>query len=251
MGFVAGGAGALALFVRECGRRSKQLTRIEKELNAEFLSLRLPTNALADMPYGQPVTLKSLRLQANQPSGIPPRLLAVCGTAAQLRQTLQPLSVLGRRLVQSSAYVVPIATDGSKPDDWGITKSDKSVGWLAEAQEPENWVVYFNELSPQSSEFRWFGLNSNGRSFGSGAGEFPEWLQVLGQHLRPTDVLDESDKSFVAGNAELESVVKAQTTFYKALTLGDMESMNSIYCKDKANEVSQVSSILFWIMSFH
>lgn len=196
---------SVGLFVRECRKRTNQLSRIEKELNSEQLQIRLAANALADKPYGQPQSLLSLKR-----SSTPPRIIALCGTSTQLRENLKLLRVFGRCLTQSSAYVVPVPVDGSKRSDWGLAEKGATYPWLAEAFNTNEWIGYFNELS--EGEFRWFGLNSNGRSFGSGAGDSPEWLQMLGQYLRPKDMWFEEDKddTALARNEKASVVVNSQ-----------------------------------------
>lgn len=227
------GLACVALFVKECRSRSMQLTRIEKELNAENLVVRLPSNVLADNPYGSPESLLTLKR-----SNTPPRIIALCGTASQLQEPLTSLRVLGRRLKQSSTYVVAVPVDDSKRGDWGI---DQRLNWLAEAVDVKEWKDYFDGLSDSTNDFRWFGLNSNGRSFGSGSGEIPQWLQVLGQHLRPTELLDEDDKTVCLSDEEA-SVIECQTKFYKALTTGDYETLTALYSPEQSPLVSEVVS---------
>ena len=229
------GVGSVALFVNECRKRSQQLTRIEKELNAEKLTVRLPASAIADRRYGQAESLLQLKRSAT-----PPRIIALAGTSSQLKEALVPLQVLGRRLTQSSTYVVPVPLDGSKREDWGV--GDARTPWLAEACEVDEWKEYFDGLAETlSGEFRWFGLNSNGRSFGSGSGEIPQWLQVLGQHLRPTELLDEDDEAVAVSNDE-KGVIECQTKFYKALTTGDLDTLTSLYSPQHSPLVSEVIS---------
>lgn len=235
VGSTLAGLASVVLFVNECRKRSQQLTRIEKELNAEDLRVRLPSNAIADNPYGQPESLLLLKK-----SSLPPRIIALCGTASQLQEALTCLRVLGRRLKQSSTFVVAVPLDGSKRSDWGID-ARTSTPWLAEAFDVDEWRAYFDGLSESSGEFRWFGLNSNGRSFGSGSGEFPQWLQVLGQHLRPTELLDEDDKA-VSLNSEELNVIEFQNKFYKALTTGDYDALTSLYSPEQSPLVSEVVS---------
>lgn len=229
------GIGSMVLFVNECRKRSQQLTRIEKELNAEKLTVRLPASAIADRRYGQAESLLQLKR-----SSTPPRIIALAGTSSQLKEALMPLQVLGRRLAQSSTYVVPIPLDGSKRVDWGI--GDTRTPWLAEACELDEWKEYFDGLAETlSGEFRWFGLNSNGRSFGSGSGDIPQWLQVLGQHLRPTELLDEDDEA-VALSIDEKIVIECQKKFYKALTTGDLDTLTSLHSLTPSSQVSEVIS---------
>jgi hypothetical protein len=91
--------------------------------------------------------------------------------------------------------------------------------------------------------FRWFGLTSGGQSFGSGEGESPVWLQVLGQHLRPTELLDPSDKTIGADEVDTVKLVSAQTEFYQALTKGDLLGMNALFSDVSAPQVTEVRPI--------
>jgi len=235
VGSTLAGLASVVLFVNECRCRSQQLMRIEKELNAENLQVRLPSNAIADNPYGQSESLLMLKR-----SSVPPRIIALCGTASQLKEALTPLRVLGRRLKQSSTFVVAVPLDGSKRTDWGIG-ARANTPWLAEAFDVDAWRDYFDGLTESTGDFRWFGLNSNGRSFGSGSGEFPQWLQVLGQHLRPTDLLDEDDKAVSYSDDELD-VIESQNKFYNALTTGNFDGLTSLYSSRQSPLVTEVVS---------
>ena len=172
-----------ALFYRECSRRSKQLKRIEKELNSESLPIRLPNNILAEMPFAKAMTLKNLRSTQR-----PPRIIAICGNRSKLTETLSNLAVYRQRLSQASVFVVAVPTDGSTREDWQVLNKNAYRSWLADTYEPQLWLDYFQELSEDTTNtnedndlnFRWFGLNSNGRSFGSGDGEI-RIIQLMGQ----------------------------------------------------------------------
>ena len=247
---IVGGLGSMGLFARECKRRSNQLYRIEKELNSELLKLRLPMNALSDAPFTDPMTFGTL-LQAS--TSLPPRILVVSGTATQLSSVLKSFQVFGRRLRQATTFVVPVPTDGSTRKDWNLGTSGivgfgsggggatPRVPWLADAYDMQSWLEYLDNLADASvsHEFRWFGLNSNGRSFGSGVGQEPQWLELFGQFLRPSNtILDETDANVVSD--ETRSVADAQTMFYKALTSGDLEGMKSVCLSDYSPQVTQV-----------
>ncbi len=244
VGSYAVGFSSVGLLVRECTRRSRQLTRIEKELNTETLPIRLPTNILADVPYTRPTTLKDLRNLSN-----PPRIIAISGTKAKLDQALVGLSVFGRRLQQATVYVVIVPTDGSKISELTIPATSSSIPWLADASNQIVWQEYFQSLTSdrkgsanQMASFQWFGLNSSGRSFGSGEEEIPLWLQLLGQHLRPTEILGDADDSFP--NADpmlLESVA----SFYGSLTTGDFKGIGTIFSSNESPQVSEVSIRIF------
>ena len=231
-GCIVGGLGSLGLFARECQRRSNQLYRIEKELNSELLKLRLPMNLLSNIPFTDPATFGML-----MKTSLPPRIVVVSGTSKQLSDALSTLQIFGRRLRQASTFVVPVPTDGSTRKDWNLG-SDRLL-WLADAYELDTWLQYFDGLSEDSKDFRWFALNSSGRSFGSGAGNEPQWLELLGQYLRPSTILDETDSNALVTD-ETRSVLNAQTEFYSALTNGDMEGMKSVCLAEPSPEVTEV-----------
>jgi hypothetical protein len=126
--------------------------------------------------------------------------------------------------------------------------------WLADPSNTAMWLQYFQSLTPDNANqnsngrnapsFQWFGLNSNGRSFGSGQEEIPQWLQVLGQHLRPTGafVLTESDDPSPTLDPDLLQCV---TFFYDALTTGDAKGIQTIFSAKKSLQVSEVRLLTF------
>ena len=230
LGAVAAGIACTALFFRECQQRSRQLYRLEKELKALSLQIRLPTSLLADQPFENSASIRELQ----RASGI--RVLALTGTASQLEEALEELQVLGRRLTQANAFVVVVSSDGSTRKDWGLHETER-LTWLAEPGNCDEWRQYFDDLSKNSAEFKWFGLSSSGRSFGSGRGASAVWLQLLGQHLRPTVILDDSDGS---SQDDKMGVMERQSLFYKALTEGNVSDMASVCAKQEAEEVSKV-----------
>lgn len=243
IGTVALAALSGALFFRECKRRSKQLTRIEKELNTESLPIRLPTNPFSEMPFSKPLVLKSLRDIKS-----PPRIIAICGNQAKLSKTLSSLAIYRKRLSQASVFVVAISTDGTKAKDWQVLDSSVYKTWLADSYQPQVWLDYFkgliNDESGDDFEFRWFGLNSNGRSFGSGDGEI-QIIQLMGQFLRPIDFLDASDDDFKKKNvpdptAAENEVLEIVKSFYAALTTGDQDLIEKVYSPYKSKEVSEI-----------
>jgi hypothetical protein len=237
------------LFVRECKKRSNQLNRIEKELNAEGLPIRLPANALSDQRYTKPMVLKQLRSSKS----IPPRILALYGEDEKLKDALKGLWALGKRLQQASVYVVciPTASSSFQAYEWVLEQRnsmDKTIPWLADSYDDKVWRSYFKELTPADTAnpaFLWFGLNSNGRSIGSGANEVPMWLQLLGQHFRPTmddfELMDApTTSSSEGGEAALSRSVKH---FYAALTTGNKEAMDGALSKTESSQVSEVRAL--------
>lgn len=253
------------LFVRECRRRSNQLTRIEKELNTEILPIRLPaTNLFSEMPFSKPVTLKDLKSLPRSP-----RIIALYGNETKLRDALSSLAIYGRRLTQASVFVVAVSSSSPPPpssfssstENWQVLDRSCYKFWLADAYEPQIWQDYFRGLADNnendSIQFRWFGLNSSGRSFGSGDDKIPQWLQLLGQHLRPTDFLDvgvsitqgrggEDDCSAAAKVELVESV----NNFYSALTTGVLVGIEEVFSKSSSPEVTEVRASRFWHSDF-
>jgi hypothetical protein len=243
---LAGATFSAAAFYRECQQRSRKLTRLEKELKALSLPVRLPTNLFADAAFGASVSIKQLQ----QKSGT--RIVAVTGTTLELQAALQDLSVLGRRLTQANALVVAIPTDTSNLKDvFKVPGSGSGSGgratrpaWLAQAGELQEWKDYFENLTEndeqQEKTFKWFGLSASSRSFGSGKGTAPEWLLLLGQHLRPVVLLDEDDPA-VKIDEEVESVIlQRHAVFYRALTEGNLEEMRSVCDPLDAEAVNKV-----------
>lgn len=179
IGSFALATGSGVLFFRECTRRARQLKRIEKELNTESLPIRLPTNPFSEMPFTKAFPLKTLRSIKT-----PPRIIALCGTRSALTKALSSLAIYRQRLSQASVFVVAIPTDGSTIDDCQVLDKNIYKSWLADSYQPHVWLDYFRALKDGETEndyeFRWFGLNSNGRSFGSGDGEM-QIIQLMGQ----------------------------------------------------------------------
>mmetsp|Transcript_35072 Transcript_35072/g.84936 ORF Transcript_35072/g.84936 Transcript_35072/m.84936 type:complete len:479 (-) Transcript_35072:1589-3025(-) len=236
------------LFVRECQKRSNQLNRIEKELNTEGLPIRVPANAFSEKRFSKPMVLKQLR----ESKSIPPRILALYGEEEKLKDALKGLRTLGKRLQQASVYVVCIPTAGSsfRADDWVLEQKrsmDNTIPWLADSYNDNAWRSYFKELTPADTtnpSFLWFGLNSNGRSIGSGVNEVPTWLQLLGQHFRPTmddfELMDAPDTS----SSERDETALSQSVkdFYAALTTGNKDAMDGTLSKTESSQVSEVLS---------
>lgn len=224
---------SLGLFVRECSRRSRQIDRLEKELNAEFLGISVPNGVGGMLPS---MKLKDLRGQR--------RVIALSGDASQLRDALLIARVVRRRLTQASVAIVAVPTDGSSRKDWGFDENDLGKTWLAEANDVPAWLDYFDNLvEDRGNDFAWFGLRYTGRSFGSGRTDAPRLLELLGSFLQPIQVLDENDKDApAAGNSEHENILSSQRAFYHALTTGNEDEMAMICSSEIASEVTEVVS---------
>jgi len=245
-----GGVGSVALFVKECQNRVKQLTRIEKEMNAEVLAIKIPTKNKFDRAlYGNQPTVSLKDLRSNK------RVLAISGPSEKLKDILVPLRVFRRRLAQAGAIVVVVPNDSvgtAELKDLGIQESEiRSGQWLGQVQQTDTWVKYFASLANDENsknDLVWFGLNYNGRSFASGIGEAPRLLEILGRNLRPVEMLDQTDEpeSRLGVNADeaavIEDISQSQADFYRALTTGDLNEMNAICANNKVQEVSEILS---------
>lgn len=255
-GTIAAAAGAVFSgyrFYRECGRRSRKLSKMEKELNAELLTVQIANGPFADRLYGNVrFSLKDMRGKR--------RILAVCGSAAQLREALTPFRTLRRRFAQASVLVVAVSTDGSKSKEWGIDDAEiRSVNYLAQAGDSKEWVDYFASLvggdddddndddsggkvADLGGKIAWFGLSNSGKSFGSGFGDALRPIEILGQSLLPLQNLDEDDEDDIGSTAsdDVVSILAAQKQFYQALTSGDRAGMDQVYSKEESGEVDEV-----------
>jgi len=207
-----------------------------------------------DMDMDTNLNLKTLRGKK--------RIVAICGPTNQLKDALLSFRIFRRRLQQSNSIVIAVPTDLGDASvksnfDWeslGVTEGEiRSSQWFALPQDINSWKTYFQDLvnndnknnKNDDQKLTWFGLNYNGRSFASGSGEAPVLLQILGQNLRPIEILDEDDEpesmsNYIKDDKAVEEVKSCQLQFYKALTEGNLEGMNMICAKSQADEVTQV-----------
>lgn len=240
------GLGCAGLFWRERTRRSNQLSRMEKELNAESLEVRMPVNAAFSSARGSMVRLGELKSKR--------RILAIRGTKEKLSSDsiLTTLCLLRRRLVQSQTLVVFVPTDGSQKVDWGWDTNQLGTHyapWLAEALNIGGWLNYFDELldkgkddrNSRSDELAWFALNFNGRSIASSYGDAPRVLELLGQQLQPMEILDVTDEPEFQETPAVKQILDSQQKFYSILTnSSDEKDMVPVFSTTAAVEVDEV-----------
>lgn len=240
------GLGCASLFWRERTRRLNQLSRMEKELNAESLEVRMPVNAAFSSARGSMVRLADLKSKR--------RILVIRGTKEKLssESILTTLCLLRKRLVQSQTLVVCVPTDGSQKVDWEwdtIQLGTNYVPWLAEALNIDGqggWLNYFDELldkgeNNRSDELAWFALNFNGRSIASGYGDAPRVLELLGQQLQPMEILDVTDAPELQETPAVKQILDNQKKFYSVLTSSSNEKdMVPVFSTKVALEVVEV-----------
>jgi len=244
IGSITLGIGSGFLFNRERTRRSNQLYRMEKELNAENLQVKVPVNTsiMSSRPTARLADLKSKR-----------RIVAIRGNKQQLSKVWDDLCVLRRRLVQSQTLVVLVPTDSSKKEDWGCNKNQIGDAlWLAEPLTVEGeggWINYFSELldnsdgsNSKSNELAWFALNFKGRSIASGLGEIPRVIELMGQQLLPMELLDDTDEAEIPVDVpEAKDILECQKKFYSVLTSSsDANDMKPVFSTSQAEEVNEV-----------
>jgi len=233
------GLGCAALFWRERSRRSNQLRRMEKELNAGNLVVRLPVNTAISSVRPQ-VRLEELRSKR--------RVVAIWGSKHQLESSrvLNTLCVLRRRLIQSQTLVVLIPTDETCKADLGL--DSYQIGdalWLGEPCNTDEWDKYFGELVENpTNELVWFAINFKGRSIASGLSEGPRLFELLGQQLQPMEILDTSDEAELLEGENMsiaKQILEKQQQFYKLLTNSDDAiKMQAVYSGESADEINEV-----------
>ncbi|KAL3793443.1 hypothetical protein ACHAW5_001618 [Stephanodiscus triporus] len=244
----AAGGGCAILFWRERTRRSNQLSRMEKELNAENLEVRMPVNVAISSarPMSRLKDLKGKR-----------RILAIRGSKERLSGPVwNTLCLFRRRLVQSQTLVVLVPTDGgSQRVDWECDKNrlGGTALWLADALNIDGqggWLSYFEELLDNGDgggrdsidEVAWFALNFNGRSIASGYGNAPRVLELLGQQLQPMELLDDTDEAELQeGVSAVTQILERQKKFYSVLTdSSDENDMRPLFSTNSVAEVDEV-----------
>ncbi len=247
----ASGLGCMALFLRERSRRSNQLSRMEKELIAMDLVIRVPVNG-AFSSVRSTSRLGDLRGKY--------RILAIRGSRHELSgHTWNALCTLRNRFVQSQTLVVLVPTDRSKRKDWGLDAGRHSGGgeycpWLADASNVDGeggWLDYFDGLldggndddsATSADGLAWFALNFKGRSIASGYGNTPRLLELLGQQLQPMEMLDKTDEAEMReGTHVAKEILECQEEFYRILTDGGNErDMQAVFSIESASEVNEV-----------
>ena len=211
------GMGAAGLFVREAGFRRRQLKRIELEQSARAL----------------PITVGG-RLGGVRETSVggldgDKRVLVVRGNGEELREVEEVARALASRWRTAGAVLLLCCTDGKAERG----ENTFSAPWLATVPKGKaegRWDDFFEELlatggeersdssSSSSSQSCWFGLNTNGRSFGSGLGQ-PDFLTVFGSSLRPTEFLSVPEEAPAPPASEVEAeLLEAQSKFYAFLT---------------------------------
>lgn len=255
-----GGIGCAALFWRERSRRSKQLFRMEKELNAEQLLVRY-------MPFDSAISSTRYTVRLGDLKG-KKRILAVRGMKEQIAPVWDTVCALRNRLMQSSTLVVFVPTDGSTRNDWGWETSS-TAPWLAEARnadgqvEEDGWLSYFRDLLDKGDKssiastkdahnvdrnLAWFVLNFRGRSVASGLGDAPRLLELLGQQLQPMEFMDEineaaglREEDSTLSSTSVKHILSCQRRFYNVLTTcSDANEMQPVFSSNHAVEVNEV-----------
>ena len=221
-----------ALFLRERSRRTAQLVRMDRECAISDLGVSF-TDAMTGAT--NKFEVRQLRNKL--------RLLVVYGDKATLKKAIQEAAVFRRRFVQSEVAFLAVSSDGSERTDWNVPENARG-GWLWEAQNAQDWRDYLEEILATKKNAlgkgAWLTLNKKGRSRGSGLGA-PRFDELLGSRLPPTqDISQEDSPNFTDLD---KSVLSAQAAFYGALTSGDLEAMQALWCSTDTSDVSEFLSL--------
>ena len=248
VGAVLGAGISGALFLRNRGARTNRMAKIDKEY------------ALGDLR----ATFRGVQTRYLRELRGKRRVVAVVGTRSVVDGAIAEARVYRRRITAADAVVVPVYTDVSGGGGGG----DGTIGGEAEskylwtAADPAEWQSYFRELldargmTSSGANGAWIGLNVKGRTFGSALGS-PKWDELLGTALQPVGdgfgdfkevktsaeeaaaeaAATASSMGTVARGAEANAeavaqateLLAAQSTFYDALTSGDVTTMNGLW----------------------
>lgn len=132
--------GSFLLFLRERGRRTAQLVRMDRECAVGDLGL-----TFNDPMSGTRKTFNVRELRQKQ------RVLLIYGNKAFLNENLALAAVFRRRFIQSKVAFVAVSSDGSSRDEWGVPKAAVG-GWLWEGAKPTEWREWLNELLATKEE---------------------------------------------------------------------------------------------------
>lgn len=225
--FVAAATVTLAsgfLFLRERGKRTAQLVRLEREYSIGDLSVEL----------SEPVSgrSESKELQALRDQY---RLVALFGSFDQLVEALRAALPYRRRFEQSRVLVLAVSATLEDSDKvafaaFGSEALLRQAGpWLAKAKQLRRWRSYFEALAEDknsSGDCLWVGLNFRGRVFGSDFG-CPIWDEVLAA-MPPIKRLSSLEERYALADAA-SGALEAQEEFYRALCEGDKQAMAAIF----------------------
>ena len=223
--YLLGGLAAAAGFQDQRNKRTRRLTKIEREAAVGDLEISMKPAAARVFPgLSETASLRSLRRSA--------RVLAVlCPDEASFTAFTDECRALRRRLKLSSTIVLGVRGDGATDKDASFVPrrgSDllKTFGELL--NEDASW----GDFEFAEKKAAWFALSYAGRSVGSGTGA-PDFLELLGSLLPPRDFV-EPLPPLQGGTGPLD----AQKAFYDALTSGDLDAMRSVLSDSMAPRVS-------------
>ncbi|CAK9019510.1 Protein LOW PSII ACCUMULATION 1 [Durusdinium trenchii] len=218
------------LFVRERGKRTAQLVRLEREYAIGDLPVELFNPTLA--------ASRGFELQALRGSK---RVVALFGSFQQVKESLRSARPYRRRFVQSDVLILPVCSSLEGADEvafaaWGEAGLRASRDWLARPQALRRWRSYFQGILEDkevaAGQSLWVGLSLKGRVFGSDFG-IPIWDEILAA-MPPTKALSSTEELFALAETSC-GALEAQKDFYDALTGGDVERMRGLFeAKDDA-----------------
>ncbi|CAE7696612.1 unnamed protein product [Symbiodinium pilosum] len=222
------------LFLRERGKRTAQLVRLEREYSIGDLSVEI-----SDPVSGRSQT-KELQARAGRY-----RLVALFGSFEQLVESLQAALPYRRRFEQSRVLVLAVSAtleDSDKVVAFAAFNSEALLrqagqGWTLAGQSKA--AAALEDLDKNTSgDCLWVGLNFRGRVFGSDFG-CPIWDEVLAA-MPPLKRLSSLEECYAM--AEASGALEAQEEFYRALCEGDAKAIAEMF-GDKADDPELTAAI--------
>lgn len=217
-----------ALFLRERGKRTEQLARLESEYALGDLRVELSDPATG---LDRRERLRELRTKQ--------RVVLLFGSELQLQEGLSAAAPYRRRFVQSQTILVPVSLGGDQDDAQRAceaalgSRSEVRNGrkWLASAVSPGSWCAYLDKLLQdrelEDSRSVWVALNYRGRVLGSNFG-CPIWDELFAA-LPPTNGLLSTEPGQADASGAAAEVLAAQAEFYRALLSGDAVAMQRLF----------------------
>ncbi|CAE8610301.1 unnamed protein product, partial [Polarella glacialis] len=223
------------LFLRERGKRTAQLVRLQREYSLGDLKIEISDSAVGTSTRCEVRSLRTKR-----------RVVALFGKRDQLAEALAAALPYRRRLEQSGVVIIPISASNADDAEAALAEAlggasgvRAAARWLATPLSLESWRQYFEDLLEEKGGTNgravWVGLSVKGRVFGSDFG-CPVWDELLA--AMPPLAPPRSTEPAFAG-ADSQDLLAAQASFYTALTGGDEAALAKLFTDTDDLEISE------------
>jgi len=224
--YLAGGVASAAAFADQRNKRTRRLTKIDRECAVGDLEVTLRPAAAAVFPgLSNKASLKSLRNEARV-------VAALCPDDASFAAYCQTTKGLRRRLSQSRTLALGVRADGYADSTAAASPARPRALLETFSELLTTDKAWADEFEFDTNKAAWFALSYAGRSVGSGTGA-PDLLELLGSLLPPRDFVG-PDPPLAGGTPLLD----AQKAFYAALTSGDLAAMEALLASSRSERVS-------------